>query len=106
MDKDLKYRAICPLCEKPFDSRDGKLSPDGKVVCQECYEHFGFATYIYGLPMKAIMQTMQINSLRLRILKRISIRILFRKIGRNVTSCRYIWMTIVFMRGMQMMEQH
>lgn len=47
MNKDLKYRAICPLCGKLFDSRNGKLSPDGKVVCQECYEHFGFATYIW-----------------------------------------------------------
>lgn len=47
MDKDLKYRAICPLCGKSFDGRDGKLSPDGKVVCQECYDHFGFATYIW-----------------------------------------------------------
>lgn len=47
MDKDLKYRVICPLCGKSFDSRDGKLSPDGKVVCHECYEHFGFATYIW-----------------------------------------------------------
>lgn len=47
MDKELKYRVICPLCSKSFDSRDGKLSPDGKVVCQECYDHFGFATYIW-----------------------------------------------------------
>lgn len=47
MDKNLKYRAICPLCGKAFDSKDGKLSPDGKVVCHECYEHFGFATYIW-----------------------------------------------------------
>lgn len=47
MDKDLKYRAICPLCGKSFDSRDGKLSPDGKVVCHECYEHFGFGAYIW-----------------------------------------------------------
>ena len=46
MDKDLKYRAICPLCGKSFDSRDGKLSPDGKVVCQECYDHFGFGAYV------------------------------------------------------------
>lgn len=46
MDKDLKYRAICSLCSKPFDSRDGKLSPDGKVVCQECYDHFEFGTYM------------------------------------------------------------
>ena len=46
MYKDLKYRAICPLCGKAFDSRNGKFA-DGKVVCQECYEHFGFATYIW-----------------------------------------------------------
>ena len=46
MYKDLKYRAICPLCEKSFDSRDGKLSSDGKVVCQECYDHFGFGAYM------------------------------------------------------------
>lgn len=42
MSKDLKYRAICPLCGKAFDSREGKIAPDGKVVCGECYEHFGF----------------------------------------------------------------
>lgn len=47
MSKDLKYRAVCPLCGKPFDSRDGKLIPDGKVVCGECYEHFGFSTFMY-----------------------------------------------------------
>lgn len=47
MSKELKYRVICPLCGKSFDSRDGKLSPDGKVVCPECYEHFGFATNIW-----------------------------------------------------------
>ena len=46
MDKDLKYRVICPLCGKSFDSRDGKFSPDGKVVCQECYDRFGFRTYM------------------------------------------------------------
>ena len=46
MDKDLKYRAICPLCGKSFDSRDEKFSPDGKVVCHECYDRFGFRTYM------------------------------------------------------------
>ena len=46
MDKDLKYRTVCPLCGKSFDSRDGKFSPDGKVVCQECYDRFGFRTYM------------------------------------------------------------
>lgn len=45
MNKDLKYRALCPLCGKVFDSRYGKLA-DGKVVCQECYDHFGFETYM------------------------------------------------------------
>ncbi len=35
--KKLKYREICPLCGEPFDSRYGKRSPDGKVVCPECY---------------------------------------------------------------------
>lgn len=48
MSKKLKYRVICPLCGKSFDSRDGHLSPDGKVVCRECYEHFGFATYMWS----------------------------------------------------------
>lgn len=47
MNKDLKYRAVCPLCGNTFDSRDGKLSPDGKVVCYECYKHFGFEIYIW-----------------------------------------------------------
>lgn len=46
MSKDLKYRAVCPLCGKPFDSRDGKRALDGKVICGECYEHFGFTTFM------------------------------------------------------------
>lgn len=36
-NKKLKYRAVCPLCGEPFDSRYGKRTPDGKVVCRECY---------------------------------------------------------------------
>ena len=28
MDKDLKYRAICPLCGKAFDSRNGKFETE------------------------------------------------------------------------------
>lgn len=106
MSKELKYRVICPLCGKPFDRRNGKLSPDGKVVCHECYEHFGFATYIYGLPMKATMQIRQISSLRLMSLKRNSILNLYLRIGRNATSCRCIWMTIAFLRGMRKVEWH
>lgn len=57
MNKDLKYRALCPLCGKSFDSRDGKLSPDGKVVCQECYDHFGFETYmVWGDKEEAVVK--------------------------------------------------
>lgn len=40
MDEYLKYRIICPVCGKAFDSREGKLAPNGKVMCHECYEHF------------------------------------------------------------------
>lgn len=38
--KDLKYRAICPLCGKAFDSRKGKVL-DGKLVCPDCFKDHG-----------------------------------------------------------------
>lgn len=31
----MKYRAICPVCNKSFDSRNGYLL-NGKLVCHEC----------------------------------------------------------------------
>lgn len=34
-DKELKYRAICPHCKKPFDTRFGQLFW-GKLICPEC----------------------------------------------------------------------
>lgn len=37
--KDLKYRAICPLCGKVFDSREGELL-DGKLVCPDCFKDY------------------------------------------------------------------
>lgn len=40
MNNDLKYRVICSVCGKSFDSREGKLAPNGKLMCHECYEHF------------------------------------------------------------------
>lgn len=36
----LKYRAICPLCGKAFDSREGELL-DGKLVCPDCFKDYG-----------------------------------------------------------------
>lgn len=38
MSKYFKYRMICPICGKVFDSRNGKRIPDGKVVCCECFD--------------------------------------------------------------------
>ena len=37
--KDLKYRAICPLCGKVFDCREGELL-DGKLVCPDCFKDY------------------------------------------------------------------
>lgn len=37
--KDLKYRAICPLCGKVFDSREGELL-DGSLVCPDCLKDY------------------------------------------------------------------
>lgn len=37
--KDLKYRVICPLCGKVFDSREGELL-DGKLVCPDCFKDY------------------------------------------------------------------
>lgn len=36
-NKELKYRAICPLCDKPFDMREGKLLfLDNRLYCKDC----------------------------------------------------------------------
>ena len=34
-NKDLRYRAICPHCGKPFDTRLGQLFW-GELICPEC----------------------------------------------------------------------
>lgn len=36
----LKYRAICPLCGKAFDSREGELL-GGTLVCPDCFKDYG-----------------------------------------------------------------
>ena len=43
--KDLKYRAICPLCGKAFDCREGGLL-DGSLVCPDCFkDHMQYTTW-------------------------------------------------------------
>lgn len=43
--KDLKYRAICPLCGKAFDCREGDLL-DGSLVCPDCFkDHMQYTTW-------------------------------------------------------------
>ena len=34
-NKEYRYRAICPHCGKPFDTRLGQLFW-GELICQEC----------------------------------------------------------------------
>lgn len=37
MSKELRYRAVCPVCEKAFDVRHGVRHPGaGFVMCEEC----------------------------------------------------------------------
>lgn len=35
MDKDLRYRSICPICNRAFNSKFGNIV-DGKLVCLLC----------------------------------------------------------------------
>jgi formylmethanofuran dehydrogenase subunit E len=38
MNKNIRYRIVCPLCNKGFDGRKGlKLSE--RVVCPNCYKN-------------------------------------------------------------------
>lgn len=39
MDKDLKYRAICPICNRAFNSKFGNIV-DGKLVCPICFTKY------------------------------------------------------------------
>ena len=42
-NKELKYRAVCPQCGKPYDTRNGK-NLNGVLLCPECYKALPFAT--------------------------------------------------------------
>ena len=54
--KNLEYRAICPICNRVFNSKFGNLL-DGKVVCPICFtKHSNYNEYLplesnEGFPM-------------------------------------------------------
>lgn len=42
-NKELKYRVICHVCNKPFDVRNGK-NYYGHIICEDCYNKIPFKT--------------------------------------------------------------
>lgn len=45
--KELRYRAVCPYCNKGFDTRkEGMRSGDGYIICADCYHKIKFKTYL------------------------------------------------------------
>ena len=92
--KDLKYRAICPLCGKAFDSREGELNVL-KII----------GTIQFGVVVMAPIR-MKIMRLKPKNLRRSNIRISFRKIGQSATSCLYILIYMAAMHLMQMVVWH
>ena len=45
MSNTLKYRIICPECNKAFDSRTAH-NFNGYCICPECYNAKKFKTYL------------------------------------------------------------
>lgn len=44
--EDSKYRVICPLCNRVFNSKFGNLL-DGKIVCPICFtKHNNYNEYL------------------------------------------------------------
>ena len=37
-DKSYKCRAVCPICNKPFDTRKEGAIYLGDLICNECYK--------------------------------------------------------------------
>ena len=48
--KNLEYRAICPICNRVFNSKFGNLL-DGKLVCPICFTKY--SNYNEYLPLEA-----------------------------------------------------
>lgn len=44
MSKELKYRAICPYCKKPFDLRNEQFMLYGELICADCYHELPIET--------------------------------------------------------------
>lgn len=41
----MKYRAVCPICNKGFDIRTEGNNLDGQIICNNCFEkHVRFRT--------------------------------------------------------------
>lgn len=36
-NKELKYRAVCPHCNKGFDTRYEGFNHYGRIICADCY---------------------------------------------------------------------
>lgn len=53
MSKLMKYRAVCPLCNKGFDSRTGELYR-GQLVCPDCHKKIPYGTIANGDYLKEI----------------------------------------------------
>ena len=46
MSKELKYRAVCPYCNKAFDTRkEGFHDYLGRLICASCYHRIPFKRY-------------------------------------------------------------
>ena len=53
-NKDLKHRAICPVCGKAFDLRQG-LKVTGYMMCADCGRRHPLAT-LKDYPSKRTLQ--------------------------------------------------
>lgn len=39
--KFLRYRGVCPVCHRGFDTREGIVGAAGVQVCPDCWNHQG-----------------------------------------------------------------
>jgi len=44
--KEMKYRAVCPQCNKGFDTRsEGFRGPTGQIICADCFHKLKYRVY-------------------------------------------------------------